>query len=297
VRARTTFADNVTLQGLTKTFKLRSSAGVEKFSVETDEGNVVTQGTLESKTTTYTRNLSVTGQNNTTTHATIGSVTIKTPSTSTTTGSLVVHGGVGVESGDVYMGQNVSVGAALTVRTTLFVTGNSTFTGLIRANGGIQGTCSLANKSTNFVGSTNCIPFNTGVDITSTSSNLQFINGATPELRVAGDIIAFYGSSSDDKLKENKTILNNALDKVLSLSGFTYTWNEKAISLGFDGSQTCVGVSAQEVQKVLPEAVLERELNGENILVVKYEKIVPLLIEAIKELNEKVERLQSLLDK
>ena len=293
----TSFTDNVTLKGLSKTFKVLSNVGVEKFSVETNEGNVVTQGTLESKTTTYTRNLSVTGQNNSTTHATIGSVSVKTPSTSTTTGSLVVHGGVGVESGDVYMGQNVSVGAALTVGTTLFVTGNSTFTGLIRANGGIQGTCSLANKSTNFVGSTNCIPFNTGTDITSTSSNLQFINGATPELRVAGDIIAFYGSSSDDKLKENKATLNNALDKVLSLSGFTYTWNEKAISLGFDGSQTCVGVSAQEVQKVLPEAVVERELNGENILVVKYEKIVPLLIEAIKELNEKVERLQSLLDK
>ena len=292
-----TFIDNVTLRGLDKTFIVRNNAGIEKFKIESTEGNTVTQGTLECKTTTTTRNLTVTGQNNSTTHATIGSASVRTQSTSTTSGSLVVYGGLGVESGDVYLGQNVSVGAALTVRTTLFVTGNATFTGLIRANGGIQGTISLANKATNVVGSTNCIPFNTGTDTTTTSSNLQFVNSATPELRVAGDIIAFYGSSSDDRLKENRTKLDNALDKILSLNGFTYTWNEKAISLGFDETQTCVGVSAQEVQKVLPEAVVERELNGESILLVKYEKIVPLLVEAIKELNEKVERLQSLLDK
>jgi hypothetical protein len=293
----TTFTDNVTLKGQSKTFTVKNNSGVEKFSIESDEGNTVTQGTLECKTTTYTRNLSVTGQNNTTTHATIGSNTIKTPSTTTTTGSLVVYGGVGVESGDMNISGSVKINAGLTVQTTSTFTGNATFTGLIKANGGVQGTCSLANKATNIVGSTNCIPFNTGTDITTTSANLQFVNGANPELRVAGDIIAFYGSSSDDSLKENKTKLNNALDKVLSLSGFTYTWNQKAISLGFDSSQTCVGVSAQEVQKVLPEAVVERELNGENILLVKYEKIVPLLIEAIKELNEKVDRLQSLFDK
>jgi hypothetical protein len=293
----TTFTDNVALKGQSKTFTVKNNSGVEKFSIESDEGNTVTQGTLECKTITYTRNLSVTGQNNSTTHATIGSNTIKTPSTTTTTGSLVVYGGVGVESGDMNISGSVKINAGLTVQTTSTFTGTATFTGLIKANGGIQGTCSLANKATNIVGSTNCIPFNTGTDITTTSSNLQFVNGANPELRVAGDIIAFYGSSSDDRLKENRTKLNNALDKVLSLSGFTYTWNEKAVSLGFNNLETCVGVSAQEVQKVLPEAVVERELNGESVLLVKYEKIVPLLIEAIKELNEKVERLQSLFDK
>jgi len=291
-----TFVDNVTLRGLDKTFIVRNNAGTQKFSIESNEGNTVTEGTLECKTTTYTRQLQVNGQNNTTSHVTIGSNTIKTPSTSSTTGSLVVFGGVGVGE-NINVGGNVNVTTNLSVTGTSAFTGNATFTGLIRANGGVQGTCSLATKATNIVGSTGCIPFNTGTDITTTSNNLQFINSSTPELRVAGDIIAFYGSSSDDKLKENKTILNNALDKVLSLSGFTYTWNEKAVSLGFNKSDICVGVSAQEVQKVLPEAVVERELNGENILVVKYEKIVPLLIEAIKELNEKVERLQSLLDK
>ena len=292
-----TFIDNVTLRGLDKTFIVRNNSGIEKFKVESTEGNTVTQGTLECKTTTTTRNLTVTGQNNSTTHATIGSASVRTPSTSTTTGSLVVYGGLGVESGNVNVSGSVNVGTNLGVTGTSSFTGTATFTGLLRANGGIQGTISLANKATNVVGSSNCIPFNTGTDITTTSSNLQFVNTATPELRVAGDIIAFYGSSSDDRLKENRKKLNNALDKVLSLNGFTYTWNEKAISLGFDETQTCVGVSAQEVQKVLPEAVIERELNGESILLVKYEKIVPLLVEAIKELNEKVERLQSLLDK
>ena len=293
----TTFIDNVTLRGLDKTFIVRNNTGIEKFKIESTEGNTVTQGTLECKTTTTTRNLTVTGQNSSTTHVTIGSGSIKTPSTSTTSGSLVVYGGVGIEAGNLNASANASFGGSLSVTGTSAFTGNATFTGLIRANGGVQGTCSLATKATNFVGATNRIPFNSGTDTTTTSANLTFVNGATPELRVAGDIIAFYGSSSDDRLKENKEKLNNALDKVLSLSGFTYTWNEKAVSLGYDNSQICVGVSAQEVQKVLPEAVIERELNGENVLLVKYEKIVPLLIEAIKELNDKVERLQSLLDK
>jgi len=293
----TTFTDNVTLKGLDKTFIVRNNTGVEKFKIESNEGNTVTQGTLECKTITTTRNLTVSGQNSSTTHAQIGSASVKTQSTSTTSGSLVVYGGIGVESGNVNVSGYVSVGSSFGVTGTSQFTGAATFSGLINANGGVKGTCSLATKATNVVGSTNCIPFNTGTDITTTSSNLTFINGVNPELRVAGDIVAFYGSSSDDTLKENKTKLDNALDKVLLLSGFTYTWNEKAVSLGFDSSQTCVGVSAQEVQKVLPEAVIERELNGENILLVKYEKIVPLLIEAIKELNDKVDRLQSLLDK
>ena len=108
------------------------------------------------------------------------------------------------------------------------------------------------------------------------------------ELRVTGDIIAFV---SDERLKTNIKSIENALDKVVTLNGFTYTFNELAESLGFDPNQQHVGVSAQQVQSVLPEAIALCPAN-EDYLTVKYEKIVPLLIEAIKELKNEIDELK-----
>ena len=114
--------------------------------------------------------------------------------------------------------------------------------------------------------------------------------GATNNtIRCVGDIVAYY---SDDRLKNKIGNLEGALDKVNSLNGFTYTPNEKALALGVDQDEVRVGVSAQEVQAVLPEAVKDAPVqNTEGYLTVQYEKIVPLLIESIKELSAKVEEL------
>jgi len=114
--------------------------------------------------------------------------------------------------------------------------------------------------------------------------------GATANtIRCVGDIIAYY---SDDRLKIKLGNLENALEKVNSLNGFTYKPNEAALALGVDQDEVRVGVSAQEVQAVLPEAVKDAPVeNTEGYLTVQYEKIVPLLIEAIKELSAKVEEL------
>jgi len=114
--------------------------------------------------------------------------------------------------------------------------------------------------------------------------------GATANtIRCVGDIIAYY---SDDRLKIKLGNLENALEKVNSLNGFTYKPNEAALALGVDQDEVRVGVSAQEVQAVLPEAVKDAPVeNSEGYLTVQYEKIVPLLIEAIKELSAKVEEL------
>ena len=117
-------------------------------------------------------------------------------------------------------------------------------------------------------------------------------SAGSSELNVRGDIVAFANASSDDKLKTNKIIIPDAIDKVNSLSGFTFEWNELGRKIVHDTDQRQLGVSAQEVQAVLPEAVKSKELEGEEILVVKYEKIVPLLIEAIKELSGKVDNLE-----
>ena len=141
------------------------------------------------------------------------------------------------------------------------------------------------------VGASGQVLYNNATNTTTTSSNLQF-DGT--DLTVGGDITAF---ASDERLKTNIKPLENALEKVLSLSGFTYNFNEIGESLGFNKEITHVGVSAQQIQAVLPEAVAPAPANN-DYLTVKYEKIVPLLIEAIKELADKVEKLeQKLSDK
>ena len=111
------------------------------------------------------------------------------------------------------------------------------------------------------------------------------VNGT---MSATADVVAYV---SDQRLKENIKPIENALEKVLSLSGFTYTFNDVAEKLGFSKEGSHVGVSAQQVQAVLPEAVKPAPVDN-NYLTVQYEKIVPLLIEAIKELSEKVENLE-----
>ena len=107
-----------------------------------------------------------------------------------------------------------------------------------------------------------------------------FTNG---DISANGDIIAI--ASSDARLKDNLQVIPNALTKVDSISGYTFEWNEKSNKKG-----TSVGVIAQEIQEVLPEVVVEK---GNGYLGVEYEKIIPLLIEAIKELKKEVEELKN----
>jgi hypothetical protein len=128
-----------------------------------------------------------------------------------------------------------------------------------------------------------------------TSANVQFnslgigtaASTTTGEIRATGDITAFY--SSDIRLKENIQPIQNALEKVESISGNTYDWKE-----GYDEIHSHkgndIGVIAQEIEEILPQIVTNRD-NGYKA--VQYEKIIPLLIEAIKELSDKVKGLEN----
>lgn len=102
------------------------------------------------------------------------------------------------------------------------------------------------------------------------------VNGANG-IRATGDIIAFF--TSDRRLKKKITTIESALEKLEKISGVNFEWDEdvQTVHTGAD-----VGVIAQEVEEVLPEAVTRRE-NG--YMAVRYEKIIPLLIEAVKELK------------
>ena len=108
--------------------------------------------------------------------------------------------------------------------------------------------------------------------------------GISGALNVGGDITAF--SSSDVSLKENITPISNAVDKVRSISGNTFTWNEKSVYNGEEGT----GIIAQEIEALELPGVTETRQDGTKA--VRYDRLVPLLIEAIKELDGKLKSLE-----
>jgi hypothetical protein len=110
------------------------------------------------------------------------------------------------------------------------------------------------------------------------------VNAGTNGVSSVGDVVAY---ASDDRLKTKLGNIQGALEKVKALNGFQYKWNDLAQGMGMDDN-THVGLSAQEVQKVLPEVIRQAPINNEY-LTIQYEKLVPLLIEAIKELSSYLE--------
>ena len=115
--------------------------------------------------------------------------------------------------------------------------------------------------------------------------------GATAgELRAADEVTAYY--SSDERLKENITTIEDALDKVNAIRGVEFDWKADHIKKrgGEDGyfvRKHDVGILAQDVKKVCPEVVAEKE---DGTLGVKYEKLIGLLVQAINELSAKVNK-------
>ena len=113
-----------------------------------------------------------------------------------------------------------------------------------------------------------------------------------------GDVIASY---SDMRLKKDIREISSALDKLSKIRGVYYTQNELAETFGYSNYEPQVGVIAQELQSVLPEAVKlapfdtsteKVSISGENYLTVHYHKIVPLLIQAIKEQQQEINELR-----
>jgi hypothetical protein len=134
-----------------------------------------------------------------------------------------------------------------------------------------------------------------GLKVTSGALGVN-IDPSTTDGRIdaTNDVVAY--STSDKRLKENIKPIKNALDKVMNISGVSFDWKElneedKKTIHGNTGHD--VGVIAQEIEKVLPEVVTERD---SGYKAVKYEKLVPLLIEAIKEQQQQINKLKEKLN-
>ena len=123
-------------------------------------------------------------------------------------------------------------------------------------------------------------------------------SGTAGQIRATNTITAFY---SDRRLKTELGKIENALDKIDQLTGIIYTQNKLAEEFGYNDYEEQVGLYAQDVQKVQPQAVKPAPFDiaedgssktGDNYLTVQYEKLIPLLVEGIKELRVEINALK-----
>ena len=179
-----------------------------------------------------------------------------------------------ITSSQIYADNNlVSIGTNLIV--TGSITGNINST-----NGVVSGSSQIILSSTTGGG---------------TSANVQFgslgigmaASGTTGRIDATNDIVAY--SSSDIRFKENIQPIQNALEKINQIGGYEFDWKEEnKIEHGYEGHD--LGVIAQEIEAIAPELVQTRE-NGYKA--VKYDKLVSVLIQAIKELSQKINDLEN----
>jgi hypothetical protein len=135
------------------------------------------------------------------------------------------------------------------------------------------------------------------IEFTNNAAQKFYVNGseemrleADGDLHADGDVIAYSTTISDERLKTGIMPITNALAKVNQLNGCTFTYK-------VDGRKSA-GLIAQDVEKVLPTAVSEKELplkrdDGEKYKVLQYDQTIGLLVEAIKELSDKIEKLEN----
>ena len=153
------------------------------------------------------------------------------------------------------------------------------------AAGGLQ----VASNSTNYVRMVR--------DANSSGTDTMLVVGGSIE--ATGNITA---NASDIRLKDIKSKIENPLSKLKKLNGIIYTWNELANQLvDYDTEEEQIGLVAQEVHEILPQITKiapfdsdgkGNSKSGQNYLTIQYERVVPLLVESIKELSEKVEKLE-----
>ena len=222
-------------------------------------------------------------------------------STTTGAGTLTVNN-TGVTSAVAGTGVSVSGATGAVTITNSGVTSAVAGTGISVSgatgavtitNGGVTSITGTANQITASA-STGAVTLSTPQNINTTAS-VQFgsfgvgtaASGTTGEIRATNNVTAYY---SDDRLKTRLGKIENALDKLCSLEGFYYEANETAQALGYEVKRE-VGISAQQVNAVLPEIVAPAPIDAQY-MTVRYERALPLLIEAIKELREEVRALK-----
>lgn len=253
--------------------------------------------------------------------------------TITTTGTLSVsaQSGLLANSTGLYVNAtSIALGTVPTARlgsgtanSTTFLAGDQTYKTIAGGSGTVTSIVAGNGLSGGTITTSGTIAVTAGTGVTSnatgvhigqavaTGSSVQFgsfgvgtaASGTAGEIRATNNITAFY---SDKRLKKDITPINNPIEKILAISGIYYRSNDVASQYGYRDQSQQVGVLAQEIEQVLPHAVkpapFDTEFDsdgnmysksGENYLTVQYEKLIPLLIEAIKDQQKQINELRA----
>ena len=189
----------------------------------------------------------------------------------------------------MYNDPHLTVNGDIITKNFLYLNGSGSNSGDIHTNGGDDGLAVIQNDTNSGKiaiagkGSQGAVTTIASFDVDGTN---------TPVVRCSGDIIAF--TASDINLKENITVIPNALDKINSLSGNTFNWKSGSSYATtpefYSGITQDTGVIAQEVEALgLPGITTTRD---DGTKAVRYERLIPILIQAVKELSAKVTALE-----
>jgi len=248
-------------------------------------GNVTT-GTWSA--TTVQPQYGGTGVNN-------GTRTITLGGSLTTTAAWTLNQNVEINSSPTLRGTNFnSIPNGALINSGIVINGISVALGGTYSQTLVSSVTGTANQVITSAASGN-ITLSTPQDI-GTASSVRFgslgigtaASGTTGEIRATNNVVAYY---SDDRLKTRLGRIENALDKICSLEGFYYEANQTAQDLGY-AVQREMGISAQSTQLVAPEIVKPAPID-DRYLTVQYERLAPLIIEAIKELRVEIDALKA----
>ena len=170
--------------------------------------------------------------------------------------------------------------------------------------GTFTGSGTITNKYGIYIASTCNNYLSTGLQIggttVATGTGLKGLGVGTQPPDTDGEILAtgmITAGYSDERLKTFQGTITNAINKVNQLNGYYFTENQTAKDLGYSNNRLQVGLSAQEVEQVLPEVVTDAPIkNDQGYKTIWYERLVPLLIEAVKEQQAIIDTTKSSLD-
>ena len=159
---------------------------------------------------------------------------------------------------------------------------------------GATGFLNVSGTQIGYIGYTfNGVVGATGYQVGSTVGVTQTA-GAPTSIATMGGIVTTLVVTSDERLKDFKPY-EGGLDEVLAITPIRYKWNEKGIEIGADGSRGFIGFGAQDVQKVIPEAIVGQQVakDGTSYLGFDDRPVIAALVNAIKELSAQITELKA----
>jgi hypothetical protein len=220
----------------------------------------------------------------------------------------VIRGGIGTNS--LGINQLLIGGSTSITSTSNLVWNNNILTATninaTNINATLLNGCNINSNFSKWTSSGSHIFFNNSngnVIIGSSNTSTPYKLTVTGSIAASQDIVEYY---SDERLKQITNYVNDVLPNLSKINVFKYNCNDLAVSFGFDKSKNEIGFSAQEIQKYYPELVTlapfdtirNEETNkissksGEDYLTLKYDRFAPVLLQAIKELNNKYNALE-----